>query len=409
MPLLGSPHRGRFHPVTKSSDLIQIIALDADNNCAKATKVELYRRLEKTELQDCKSRMPHLCAMRPNQTEQIALMSLQDFLPLAHLGALSGFAVSAFGVRAGMVAAAMALDRLIGEPDLLWRHLPHPVVLFGRIISTFNRRWNRRQGVTGRGRQCRGIIAALLFLAVGLVIGGLLSLGGPLIVLICLTVLLAGRSLDDHIRAVAAALDAGLEPARTAVGMIVGRSTANMDEGDIARAAIETGAENLSDGVFAPAFWFVLAGLPGLFAYKIVNTADSMIGYRNARYRAFGSGAARLDDLLNLIPARLTALLIAAASLFRGRILIALKIMMRDGKYHASPNAGWPEAAMAGALDVWLAGPRRYGNRVRQARRFHEAGRDADQAAIFGSLRLLLIAQILFGAMMVIMLVALAG
>ena len=296
VPLLGSPHRGRFHPVTKSSDLIQIITLDADNNCAKATKVELYRRLEKTELQDCKSRMPHLCAMRPNQTEQIALMSLQEFLPLAHLGALSGFAASAFGVRAGMVAAAMALDRLIGEPDLLWRHLPHPVVLFGRIISAFDRRWNRRQGVTGRGRQCRGIIAALLFLAVGLVIGGLLSLGGPLIVLICLTVLLAGRSLDDHIRAVAAALDDGLEPARTAVGMIVGRSTTNMDEGDIARAAIETGAENLSDGVFAPTFWFVLAGLPGLFAYKIVNTADSMIGYRNARYRAFGSGAARLDD-----------------------------------------------------------------------------------------------------------------
>ena len=328
---------------------------------------------------------------------------------MAHLGALSGFAATAFGVRAGMVVAAMALDRLIGEPDLLWRHLPHPVVLFGRIISAFDRRWNRRQGVTGRGRQCRGIIAALLFLAVGLFIGGLLSLGGPLIVLICLTVLLAGRSLDDHIRGVAAALDNGLEPARTAVGMIVGRSTANMDERDIARAAIETGAENLSDGVFAPAFWYVMAGLPGLFAYKIVNTADSMIGYRNARYRAYGSGAARLDDLLNLIPARFTGLLIAAASLFYGRIFVALKIMLRDGKHHASPNAGWPEAAMAGALDVWLAGPRRYDNRVRQARRFNEAGRDADQADIFGSLRLLVIAQILFGAMMVIMLVALAG
>jgi len=353
--------------------------------------------------------MAHPCEKRPNQTEQIALMSFQDFLPLAHLSALCGFAASAFGVRAGMVAAAMVLDRLIGEPDLLWRHLPHPVVLFGRIISAFDRRWNQRQRVTGRARQCRGIIAALLFLTAGLFMGGLLSLGGPLVVLICLTILLAGRSLDDHIRAVAAALDTGIEPARTAVGMIVGRSTATMDEGDIARAAIETGAENLSDGVFAPAFWFVLAGLPGLFAYKIINTADSMIGYRNARYRAFGSGAARLDDLLNLIPARFTALLIAAASLFRGRAVSAVKIMLRDGPYHASPNAGWPEAAMAGALDVWLAGPRRYGNRLRQARRFNDAGRDADQTAIFGSLRLLLIAQILFGAMMIIMLMALAG
>jgi adenosylcobinamide-phosphate synthase len=215
-----------------------------------------------------------------------------------------------------------------------------------------------------------------------------------------LVILLAGRSLDDHIRAVATALDAGLAPARQAVGMIVGRSTADLDEGDIARAAIETGAENLSDGVFAPAFWFLLTGLPGLIAYKIINTADSMIGYRNARYLAFGSGAARLDDLLNLLPARITAGLICVAALFRGRMLTATRAMLRDGKQHASPNAGWPEAAMAGALDVWLAGPRRYGNRLRAAPRFHETGKDADAAAILSSLRLLALAQIIFAILL---------
>jgi adenosylcobinamide-phosphate synthase len=237
----------------------------------------------------------------------------------------------------------------------------------------------------------------------GILLGLVISAGGPVIVLAVLVILLAGRSLDDHIRAVATALDSGIGPARLAVGMIVGRSTADLDEGDIARAAIETGAENLSDGVFAPAFWFLLTGLPGLIAYKIINTADSMIGYRNARYLAFGSGAARLDDLLNLVPARITALLICLAALFRGRALAAIRIMLRDSKTHASPNAGWPEAAMAGALDVWLAGPRRYGRRLRHAPRFHETGTDADAAAILSSLRLLAGAQIIFAILMAAM------
>jgi adenosylcobinamide-phosphate synthase len=336
-------------------------------------------------------------------------MWFQEWLSLAHLGALSwhdgypgfaGFTAGAFAVRAGLVIIAMGLDRLIGEPAFIWNRLPHPVVLFGRIIAAFDRRWNRRRDMRGRARQCRGIIAALLLLCIGLVTGAALSLGGPLVALLCLTVLLAGRSLDDHIRAVAIALDAGLEPARTAVGMIVGRSTATLDDGDIARAAIETGAENLSDGVFAPAFWFVVAGLPGLVAYKIINTADSMIGYRNARYRAFGTGAARLDDLLNVVPARLTALLIVIAALFHGRARPAMRAMLQDGKHHASPNAGWPEAAMAGALDVWLAGPRRYGNRIRAAARFHQSGRNADRGAILAALRLLAGAQWLFAGLM---------
>ena len=233
--------------------------------------------------------------------------------------------------------------------------------------------------------------------------GWALSWGGGVIEVICVTILLAGRSLDEHIRAVAVALGDNITAARRAVGMIVGRSTDAMQEDAIARAAIETGAENLSDGVFAPAFWFLLTGLPGLIAYKIINTADSMIGYRNARYLAFGSGAARLDDLLNLVPARITALLICLAALFRGRALAAIRIMLRDGKTHASPNAGWPEAAMAGALDVWLAGPRRYGRRLRHAPRFHETGTDADAAAILSSLRLLAGAQIIFAILMAAM------
>jgi adenosylcobinamide-phosphate synthase len=330
-------------------------------------------------------------------------LSFQDWLPLAHFSVLTGFTAGALALRAAMLVAAMMLDRLIGEPDMLWNRLPHPVVLFGRIITAFDRLWNQRRRVSGRTRRCRGIITALALLVSGILLGLVISAGGPVIVLAVLVILLAGRSLDDHIRAVATALDSGIGPARLAVGMVVGRSTADLDEGDIARAAIETGAENLSDGVFAPAFWFLLTGLPGLIAYKIINTADSMIGYRNARYLAFGSGAARLDDLLNLVPARITALLICLAALFRGRALAAIRIMLRDGKTHASPNAGWPEAAMAGALDVWLAGPRRYGRRLRHAPRFHETGTDADAAAILSSLRLLAGAQIIFAILMAAM------
>jgi adenosylcobinamide-phosphate synthase len=148
--------------------------------------------------------------------------------------------------------------------------------------------------------------------------------------------------------------------------------------------------------VIAPALWFLATGLPGLFVYKLANTADSMIGYRNARYLAFGFVAARFDDLLNIVPARLTAVLVCLAAALRGRGIKALVTMLTDGRHHASPNAGWPEAAMAGALDVWLAGPRRYGNRIRQARIFNEGGANADSRAILQSLQILIAAQILF-------------
>ena len=318
-----------------------------------------------------------------------------DPLPLLILS------LAAVAFRAAILLVAMALDWLIGEPDILWRRIPHPVVIMGRAISWFDQRWNRRVGMTGRNRQTRGGTAIFLLILAAAGLGVMLSFGGAIIAGTSLAVMLAARSLDEHIRAVADALDDGVEPARRAVGMIVGRDTSHLSEAEIARAAIETGAENLSDGVIAPAFWFLVAGLPGLFVYKLVNTADSMIGYRNARHFAFGGAAARLDDVLNIVPARLTALLICGAAALRGRGIAALRTMMKDGRYHASPNAGWPEAAMAGALDVWLAGPRRYGNRVRQARKFNEDGAEADGKAILRSLRRLITVQILF-AMLVL-------
>ena len=320
-----------------------------------------------------------------------------DPLPLLILTA------SAIATRCGILLVAMAMDWLIGEPDTLWRRVPHPVVVFGRGISFLDRLWNRKQSGKGRQRRIRGACAIAILCVIAGLAGILLSFGGPILACLVLAILLAARSLDEHIRAVAKALDSGVEPARHAVGMIVGRDTGTMDSGDIARAAIETGAENLSDGVIAPAMWFVVAGLPGVMIYKLVNTADSMIGYRNARYLAFGCAAARLDDLLNWVPARVTALLICLAAVLRGRGLPAFRGMIRDGRHHASPNAGWPEAAMAGAVDVWLAGPRRYGNRVRQARKFHEDGAVADGGAILRALQILIAAQIIFALPVLVM------
>ena len=323
-----------------------------------------------------------------------------DPLPLLVLTA------SAIATRCGILLVAMAMDWLIGEPDTLWRRVPHPVVVFGRGISFLDRLWNRKQSGKGRQRRIRGACAIAILCVIAGLAGILLSFGGPILACLVLAILLAARSLDEHIRAVAKALDSGVEPARHAVGMIVGRDTGTMDSGDIARAAIETGAENLSDGVIAPAMWFVVAGLPGVMIYKLVNTADSMIGYRNARYLAFGCAAARLDDLLNWVPARVTALLICLAAVLRGRGLPAFRGMIRDGRHHASPNAGWPEAAMAGAVDVWLAGPRRYGNRVRQARKFHEDGAVADGGAILRALQILIAAQIIFALPVLVMAVS---
>jgi len=254
---------------------------------------------------------------------------------------------------AAILAGALVLDAALGEPAWLWSRLPHPAVLMGRAVGEVDAAFN-----TGPNRKAVGAlaIAGLVVCAVGL--GVLLrAIGGWIVELIVVAILLAQRSLAEHVSAVARALGRDLGEARTAVGQIVGRDTGEMDVNDISRAAIESAAENLSDGVVAPALFYLVFGLPGILVYKIVNTADSMIGHRTERHEAFGWAAARLDDLLNVIPARLTALIVV---LLDGR-RAAWREIARDAGLHRSPNAGWPEAAMARSLGVALAGPRSYG------------------------------------------------
>jgi len=252
-----------------------------------------------------------------------------------------------------MLVLALLLDAAVGEPRLLWARLPHPVVAMGSLIAWLDRRFNH-----GTCKRVAGIAALLVLLMVtGAVATGLTWLPfGWLFEIIFGAALLAHRSLVSHVSAVSDGLDIGLENGQSAVSMIVGRDPNALDASGVSRAAIESAAENFSDGVIAPAFWFVLAGLPGIALYKAINTADSMIGYRTERHLAFGWASARLDDLVNLIPARLTGLLFCAT----GGGAKAMRIMWRDAGLHRSPNAGWPEAAMAATLDIALSGPRVY-------------------------------------------------
>ncbi|MCA8884821.1 MAG: cobalamin biosynthesis protein [Rhodobacteraceae bacterium] len=262
--------------------------------------------------------------------------------------------------HAASLAVALLLDAWLGEPRWLWDRLPHPAVLMGRAVGAADRVFNHG---TARARRLKGIavMAGLGAAAVGLGCAVSVLPGAGLIDIAAAAILLAQRSLTDHVRAVADALRHSVEDGRHAVAQIVGRDTAGMDGPAIARAAIESAAENLSDGVVAPAFWFLIGGLPGLLLYKITNTADSMIGYRTPRHQAFGWAAARFDDLLNWAPARLTALLIAA---LRPRPDL-WRTIRADAPLHRSPNAGWPEAAMATRLDVALSGPRSYDGQIR--------------------------------------------
>lgn len=254
-----------------------------------------------------------------------------------------------------VTALSMLIDARLGEPVWLWSRLPHPAVVMGRCVAALDRGMNQ-----GAGKRIKGVLALGLLMAAAGALGWLISLGGPVCEILCGAILLAQRSLVDHVRAVAKGLRSGLPQGRAAVAMIVSRDTADMDAPRIARSAIESAAENLSDGVIAPAFWLLLGGVPGLLIYKVVNTADSMIGYRTPRHLEFGWAAARCDDLLNLIPARLTAVLIA---LSHGQF--PYRAVARDARRHKSPNAGWPEAAMARVLGVALAGPRSYDGQMR--------------------------------------------
>ncbi|MEW2912549.1 adenosylcobinamide-phosphate synthase CbiB [Leisingera sp. JC11] len=266
---------------------------------------------------------------------------------------------------AGMLAVALLLDAVLGEPKWLWSRLTHPAVLMGKLVGFLDRKLN-----TGSSRRINGVLAASALVLAGFFAGKLLALPGTLVEILVAAILIAQRSLTEHVAAVAKGLRSSLEEGREAVAMIVSRDTGAMTAPQAARSAIESGAENLSDGVIAPAFWFLIAGLPGLIIYKMVNTADSMIGYRNDRYEDFGWASARLDDLLNLIPARLTGLLIAAA----GGQLRHWRAIAGDARKHRSPNAGWPEAAMARALDTSLAGPRSYDGELRDFAWVHAQG-----------------------------------
>lgn len=266
---------------------------------------------------------------------------------------------------AAALALALVLDALLGEPKWLWSRMPHPAVLMGRLVGRLDRDLN-----CGANRRAKGVLAALTLVLTGWITGLVLALPGPLAEILIAAVLIAQRSLCEHVAAVAEGLRASLSQGRAAVAMIVSRDTADMTTPQVARSAIESGAENMSDGVIAPAFWFLIAGLPGLIVYKMVNTADSMIGYRNARYAEFGWASARLDDLLNLVPARLTGLLIATA----GGQLRHWSAIAVDARKHRSPNAGWPEAAMARALNAALAGPRSYDGEMREFPWVHEQG-----------------------------------
>jgi adenosylcobinamide-phosphate synthase len=263
---------------------------------------------------------------------------------------------------------AVLIELIVGYPDRLVRAIGHPVTWIGRLIRTLDRAWNRESDDDGQ-RRMRGVAAIVVVIAVAAGLGWglehvLLTLPfGIVPAALAASALLAQRSLHDHVARVAAALESGgLAAGRAAVSHIVGRDVAALDEAGVARAAIESLAENFSDGVVAPVFWMALSGLPGAAAYKAINTADSMIGHRTPRHQAFGWAAARLDDLVNLPASRLAALLVIVAALpDRAASAAAWRAVRRDAHRHRSPNAGYPEAAMAGALGLALAGPRAYG------------------------------------------------
>jgi adenosylcobinamide-phosphate synthase len=281
---------------------------------------------------------------------------------------------------------ALIVDRAVGDPDGAWRRVPHPVVLFGRAVSLVDKHFNRK-GLDDRDRRTYGMMAILALLIgsvlVGVLVARILTYAGffgILLEIVVVAILLAQKSLADHVFAVGQGLRKdGIAGGRRAVAMVVGRDPNSLDRAGVCRAAIETLAENYSDGVVAPAFYYALFGLPGLFAYKMLNTADSMIGHKTPRYRQFGWAAARLDDFANWPAARLSALFIALASwLRRGRPSArkSVSVALRDHGLHRSPNSGWPESAMAGSLDIALAGPRSYvGERVMEPMQ-NSAGRN---------------------------------
>ena len=289
---------------------------------------------------------------------------------------------------------ALLIDALIGWPDRLFRRIGHPVVWLGRLIDGLDRRLNH-----GNWRVLRGMFASLVTIAAALLPAVVLQiLLGPLLAAVFAWPLVAARSLNDHLRAVATPLSRhDIVEARQATAMIVGRDVRTADEAALSRAATESLAENASDGVIAPLFWACIAGLPGIAAYKAINTLDSMIGHRTTRHGEFGRFAARLDDVANWVPARLTALLIMLAS---GKT--QWTGLRADAVRHRSPNAGWPETAMAKALGVRLSGPRVYADHVANEPWLNGAAPDPDATTLERALTLYRRAVVMAAACMVI-------
>jgi adenosylcobinamide-phosphate synthase len=295
-----------------------------------------------------------------------------------------------------LALAAAILEATIGYPASLYRAIGHPVTWMGRWMSWLEVRLNRAEA-SFVARRAAGIVALCLYLApVALVAwaatrlcASVGALGFAALAFLAAS-LLAQRSLAVHVSDVAEGLDLGLDEGRAAVAKIVGRNPDVLDEAGVARAAIESLAENFSDGVIAPILWIAFGGLVGGAIYKGINTADSMIGHRDERHKAFGWAAARLDDLVNLPASRLAALwlILAAALTSDASPRRAAHTLLRDASRHRSPNAGWPEAAMAGALDLKLAGPRVYGETLVEDTFMGEGRRDANPADIRRALRL---------------------
>ncbi|HLH51784.1 MAG TPA: adenosylcobinamide-phosphate synthase CbiB [Roseiarcus sp.] len=292
--------------------------------------------------------------------------------------------------------AALAIEAAIGYPPALFKRFGHPVTWIGALISATEAALNRERFSVG-ARRALGAASLVLWLTLAAAVSGAIvwagggSLAGFAVLALCAASLPAQRSLYDHVKAVAEALErGGVAAGRQAVSLIVGRRPEALDEAGVARAAIESLAENFSDGIVAPAFWLAVAGLPGGALYKTINTADSMIGHRTARFEAFGWAAARLDDLVNLPASRLAALWLVLAALLDGPAAAraALGAVVRDASRHRSPNAGWPEAAMAGALGLRLAGPRVYGETLVEDAFMGDGRRDAKVADIRRALAL---------------------
>ena len=310
---------------------------------------------------------------------------------------------------------ALGIDAAVGYPDALYRTIGHPVTWIGALIAKLDAILNRPTW-SFPDRRLGGVAALVALIAlpvaIALTIQHLLppTFTGAIAVAVLASSLIASRSLHDHVADVAQAVrNDGLTGGRIAVARIVGRDPEALDEPGIARAAIESLAENASDGVVAPVFWFAVLGLPGLVAYKAINTADSMIGHRNERHEAFGWASARLDDIVNLPASRLTALLftLVALAVPGASPSAALTAIRRDASRHRSPNAGWPESAMAGALGLKLAGPRHYGGILVEDAYMGDGRRDATSGDIARALHLaryawVLMAGIIAGLALVI-------